>query len=337
MFVPVVDSLQNPLMPTTPSRAKRWMKSGKATGFWKQGIFCVRLNEEPSATNKQEIVLGIDPGSKKEGFTLKSTCHTYLNINADAVKGNNIKEALELRKIMRRARRQRKTPYRACRSNRGILRKNRIPPSTKARWQWKLRVADWLRKIFPIEHYIVEDIKAMSKKGKKRWNTSFSPLEGGKTWFYNELRTRGKLTIRQGHETKELRDSLGLTKVKEKLSNVFEAHCVDSWVLANSVVGGNVVDNKKLLFVTPIIKVRRQLHYTQPANEGIRKRFGGTQSLGFVKGSIVKHPKYGVTYVGGYMKDRISLHCCKTGKRLCQNAKPSEIKFLCYSSWRTYK
>ncbi|WP_277883702.1 RRXRR domain-containing protein [Nostoc sp. FACHB-133] len=28
MFVPVVDQNNRPLMPTTPSRAKRWMKSG---------------------------------------------------------------------------------------------------------------------------------------------------------------------------------------------------------------------------------------------------------------------------------------------------------------------
>jgi len=44
MFVPVVDSALRPLMPTTPSRAKRWIKSGKATPLWKKGVFCVRLN-----------------------------------------------------------------------------------------------------------------------------------------------------------------------------------------------------------------------------------------------------------------------------------------------------
>ncbi|MGY2793833.1 hypothetical protein ACVWVQ_000889 [Thermostichus sp. MS-CIW-36] len=39
MFVPVVDHNQNPLMPTTPSRARRWIKTGKATPFWKRGVF----------------------------------------------------------------------------------------------------------------------------------------------------------------------------------------------------------------------------------------------------------------------------------------------------------
>ena len=85
MPVPVVDSNQKPLMPTTSSRARRWIRDGKATPFWKHGVFCVRLNIEPSARNVQTIAVGIDPGSKKEGFTVKSASHTYLNLNVDAI------------------------------------------------------------------------------------------------------------------------------------------------------------------------------------------------------------------------------------------------------------
>ena len=58
-------------MPTTPQRASQWIKSGKATPFWKNGVFCVRLNVEPSTRYTQEIAVGVDPGSKKEGFTVK--------------------------------------------------------------------------------------------------------------------------------------------------------------------------------------------------------------------------------------------------------------------------
>src|SRR6266404_3815557 len=109
MFVPVVNSKQEPLMPTIPSRARKWIKSGKATPFWKKGVFCVRLNVK-TEENKQDVVIGVDPGSKKEGFTVKSTSHTYLNIQADAVTW--VKDRIETRKNMRKTRRYRKTPYR---------------------------------------------------------------------------------------------------------------------------------------------------------------------------------------------------------------------------------
>src|ERR1700690_2105702 len=69
VYVPVVDRNQKPLMPTTPSRARRWIKSKEATPFWKKGVFRIRLNRDPSGVEKQGIVVGIDPGSKKEGFT----------------------------------------------------------------------------------------------------------------------------------------------------------------------------------------------------------------------------------------------------------------------------
>jgi len=175
MFVPVVDKDNKPLMPTKPSRARRWIKSGKATPFWKKGVFCVRLNVEPKDRKMQEIVVGIDPGSKKEAFTVKSEIHTYLNIQADAVTW--VKDAIKTRREMRKARRFRKTPCRKPRFNRT---KGGLSPSTKARWQWKLRISWWLKKIFPIIDFVVEDISATTKKGKRRWNESFSPLEVGK-------------------------------------------------------------------------------------------------------------------------------------------------------------
>lgn len=99
MKVPVFDRDNQPLMPTTPARARKWMKSGKATGFWKKGVFCVRLNVE-SGNKLQDIALGIDPGSKKESFTVKSAAHTYLNVQADAVTW--VKDHVETRRMMRR-------------------------------------------------------------------------------------------------------------------------------------------------------------------------------------------------------------------------------------------
>jgi hypothetical protein len=34
------------------------------------------------------------------------------------------------------------------------------------------------------------------------------------------------------------------------------------------------------------------------------------------------------------MGEKITLHSIETGKRLCQNAKPQDVKFKSYNTWR---
>ena len=329
LYVPVVSSTGKPLMPCHPARARELVRKGRAVRRFDRGMFYIRLLDRADG-DVQPVACGIDPGSKKEGLTVKSAAHTYLNLQADAVTW--VKDALETRRNMRRARRFRKTPCRAPRFNRS---RGALPPSTKARWQWKLRICRWLSRLFPIETFVVEDVKAHTRGGR-RWNRSFSPLQNGKAWFYGELRKLGRVETKQGYETKELRDAHGLKKTGRKLAEVFEAHCVDSWVLANWWTGGHTnPDNTRMMCITPLRFHRRQLHRLQPGRGGIRAPYGGTRSHGFKRGSLVKHHKYGVTYVGGCLKDRISLHRITDGARLCQNARPSDCEFLAFNSWRT--
>ncbi len=142
------------------------------------------------------------------------------------------------------------------------------------------------------------------------------------------------MTLKQGWETKELRDSLGLKKTKNKLSKSFDAHCVDSWVLANHVVGGHTKpDNKNILYLKPLQFHRRQLHVLKPTKGNKRKSYGGTMSMGLKRGSLVKCKERGLCYVGGTSKNRISLHDVSSGKRLGQSFKVEDCKFLCYNSW----
>lgn len=335
-FVPVVDSNQRPLMPTTPKRAQRWIGSGKGTPFLRKGIFCVRLNVEPSSRHLQPVAVGIDPGSKREGYTVKSKAHTYLNQQFHAV--DWVKDAEETSTNARRARRYRKTPYRQARQNR---KRGSIPPSTLARWQFKIRVVKVFDAIFPISSIGIEDVKAITKKGCPKWNRSFSPLEVGKKWCYCELEKIAPVTQFDGYtDTYVTRQKLGLKKSKAKLSNGFNAHCVDSWVLAYLLVGGaKSPQNMVVMECKPIRIHRRQLHVFNPGSCGYRRSYGGSMSQGLKRGGIVKHPKYGSCYVGGEdpKKSRISLHSLGTGKRLCQNAKPTDCKFLAYNSWRTVK
>jgi len=319
-------------MPTTPARARKWIKSGRATPFWKKGLFCVRLNVEPSSREIQDVAVGIDPGSKKEAFTVKSELHTYVSIQTDAVTW--VKDKLESRRNLRRGRRFRKTP---CRQNKMNRSRGGIPPSTKARWGLKLRISEWLWRICPVSCFVVEDVKAKTIKGARRWNVNFSPLEVGKRWFYEELRKLARVELREGWQTAEYRTAFGFPKLKNKMSNEFLAHRIDSWVLANDWVGGHTeVDNFHSIILSPINLYRRQLHVMNFAKGGIRKTYGSTRSLGFKRGSLVRHTKFGLTMIGGTTKGRVSLREVCYGKRLCQNAKVGNIKFLSYYPWNYY-
>ena len=61
MRIPVVDKNNQPLMPTTPARARKWVESGKAVKRWsKCGQFYVQLTVEPSGSDTQDIIIGID-------------------------------------------------------------------------------------------------------------------------------------------------------------------------------------------------------------------------------------------------------------------------------------
>jgi hypothetical protein len=332
IFVPVVDTEGKPLMPTTPSRARRWIRSGEATHFWNGGLFCIRLNREPCARERQPIAVGIDPGSKREGIVVASAAHTYLNIQAEARDG--VKEAEQDSTRMRRTRRTRKTPCRQPRQNRKQSKK-KLPPSTRARWHWKLRLATFLCHLFPVSIFVVEDIKATTR-GKKRWDQSFSPLEVGKHWFYEELGKLARVQTKQGYQTKELREQLGLKKTSKKLAEVWEAHCIDAWVLAYSAVGGKrKPDHTRLVCISPLTWHHRQLHRFEPEKGGKRKPYGGTLSLGIKRGTLVKHPTWGKAYVGGTMGGRLSLHDPQTGKRLTQSAKVADCRLIKVFRWRT--
>lgn len=353
MHVPVVDKDHKPLMPTTPARARKWIKVSRATPFWSKGVFCVRLNVEPSDRKTQPIAVGIDPGSKKEGYTVKACAHIYLNIQADSPEwvkdihqsgpNKGRAKAIVTRSQMRRLRRYRHTPCRPWRGNRNAN-KLRIPPTTLARWQWKLNICKWLCKIYPITNFVVEDIKASTHYRGKRWNSSFSPLQVGKDWFYYQLQRLAPLVTYQGYETAAMRDTMRLKKSVKKMADVFEAHCVDAFTLAYAVVGGEPApDNTQLFLITQIRFHRRQLHRLEPDLLGVRNRYGGTMSAGFKRGSLVRHTQYGLVYVGGWMekptkKDPIrkviSLHDIKTGRRLTQNALPTDCQFVAFNYWR---
>lgn len=333
MKVPVLDSDRNPLMPCSRKRARKLMERKEAKPLWINGIFTIILQREPESRYTQEVVVGIDPGSKVSGLTAKTEASTLLNIQYLAP--THVKKKVEERKELRRGRRQRKTPYRKCRFNRRV--EERLPPSTRARWQQHLNLAHSVNKLYPVTHVVIEDISAVTKKGQRKWNKSFSPLEVGKKWFKSEVEKHFEYSTYKGFDTYSERNRLGLKKNSNKTKEDFYTHCVDSWVLANLVVGGHTSpEQTKVLYLKPLVYHRRKLHVTVPAKKGIRKPYGGTMSLGLKRGTLVKHPKWGKTLVGGNSKGRISLHELSTNKRIARNAKKEDLTIIKVLKWNIH-
>lgn len=340
-WVPVVSSTGKPLMPCHPARARKLIAKGKALPKYKNRLFYIMLTEREDG-DVQPIALGIDPGSKMEGYTVKAEKRTFLNIQSHAVNGKAIQKSLETRKGARRARRYRKTPCRACRPNRA-KKQGWLPPSTHARWQLKYNIFKWLSRLYPIGCVVIEDVKAKTVKGQhkaaKKWNDNFSPIEAGKNWLYQKLQAANVELVKvEGRQTYEMRQAQVLAKSKHKLATVFHAHCVDSWVLANSWVGGHIrPDLTSMLVLRPQVITRRQLHRFNPGKGGERARYGGTLSYGIQKGTLAIHPKHGKCIVGGNDgKNRLSLHSHTNNLRLTRSAKLSDLIFISHSSWSLY-
>jgi len=71
---------------------------------------------------------------------------------------------------------------------------------------------------------------------------------------------------------------------------------------------------------------------------GERKPYGTTRSLGLKRGTIVKHPRYGLSTVGGFDRksNTISLHAYRTNKRLTQKAKVKDCRVLTWVAFRSW-
>ncbi|WP_414582972.1 RRXRR domain-containing protein [Scytonema sp. PCC 10023] len=306
MRVPVVSKDGLPLMPTTPSRARRWLKDGKAIKRWsKLGVFYVQLTVEPSDTKTQPIVIGLDPGKLYSGVGVQSSKFTLLMLHL-VLPFKTVKDRMEQRAMMRRGRRgrriNRKLPYiqRAHRQARFDNRKQKkVPPSIGANKTLELRIVSEIVKIYPVESIIVERVMA---RGDKR----FSPVMVGQLWLLKQLETRFgiKPSTIQGWETSSLRKELGLPKDKQdKSRQTPETHAVDGVTIAASrwikygITSINSMGWKGQVNITPsqfvVVKrppvSRRQLHLMVPSIGGVRRKYGGTITRhGFRKGDYVE-------------------------------------------------
>lgn len=342
--VPVLSLIGLPLMPTKPSRARRWLKEGKARIVHNDlGIFQIQLTKYAD-DKTQPIVVGVDPGKLYTGIGVQSSLFTLWLAHLQ-LPFKTVTERMEQRSMMRRTRRgrriNRKIEFnkRAHRQKRFDNRKGKkVPPSIRANRDLEWRVLDELSVIFPFETVAYEVIKAKGDKG-------FSPVMVGQHWQLERLEAFGEVLQVQGWETSNIRQQLGLQKQKHSKGDAIPAtHAIDGVALAcTAFIKYGEIRNGRMgwkgsVQVTPAPFTvicrppvsRRQLHLMQPTKGGKRRKYGGTVTRhGFRKGDYVEATQGNKTvrgWVSGDTKTQISVSD-SDWNRLGQFAK-SKVRLL---------
>jgi hypothetical protein len=324
--VPVLDINGQPIMPTKASRARRWLRDGKAKAVHNDlGVFQIQLLKKASGNEQQDIVVGIDQGKLYTGMAVQSSKNTLLMLHLE-LPFLIVKKRMEQRKLMRNNRRRRRINrkvqfnFRNHRQNRFSNRKHKgqLPPSIKSNKQLEQRVVTELCKLFPVTKCVFELVKTYGRKG-------FSEVMCGQNLQVKWLETILPTETIFGWKTSILRDKLGLIKNKSHKKNQEPAtHAIDGVALAchhfikyvedkvnrcGDWFGGVVVTKSQFVVVGRPKYSRRQLHLMTFSKGHVRRNYGGSSTINNLrKGDLVAY-----TY-----KDKSIVGYCSgsTGKRL---------------------
>jgi RRXRR protein len=324
--VPALNPDGTPAMPTKPSRARRWLRDGKAVIVHNDlNVFCIQLVAEPSGRKTQDVVVGIDPGKLFTGIGVQTSIATLFTAHL-ALPFKAVTKKMTSRRQLRRTRRGRRInrqvafKFRSHRQKRfSNRRQGKLPPSIRANKQLELRVVKELLKLFPISHLRYEIIKARTENAKGK---GFSPAMVGQKIMLQWLEELRPTITQFGWQTSILRQQLGLPKDKtDKSKQSPETHANDGIATSASHfmsfeqfqtantrghhwVGQVSVTTAPFRIISRPNLYRRQLHFENPEKGGMRKRKGGTVTpFGFRSGDLVKASKAGQTikgWIGGF-------------------------------------
>lgn len=334
--VPVIDLNGKPLMPTTPARARKWIKSGKAKPRRnKVGIFYVQLTQEPSGYKTQAISAGTDRGKCFTGIAFQTKLATIALFHAclpgfykskkdkkdrQSVTGKMAKRN-ELRRTRRGQRINRKVSFKQRNhrekrfSNR---RQKKLTPSIKSNREMELKILTEMANILPISEIKDEACGGSTKKNGR----GISPVTVGQEWFREQALKIAPVTEVNSLDTGKYRDRLGLIKEKkDKSKQTPETHANDAIALAATAfidyrvfttanthgyewVGECKVTPAPFVVLTRPKLFRRKLHQENYEKGGTLKRQGGTITpFKFRSGDYVQASRKGEIirgWIGGW-------------------------------------
>lgn len=194
-MVYVQDIDGKPLMPTTRhGKVRRLLKANKATVV-NLCPFTIRLTYATSGY-KQEIVLGVDAGTKHVG--LSATTKSKELYSSEVILRNDVVELLSTRRESRRARRNR-LRYRKPRFDNRIKSKRTgwVAPSVRHRIDAHIRIINNVCSILPISRIIIEVAQFDTQKIKNPDISGNEYQEGDQLGFWN---VREYVLARDGHK-----------------------------------------------------------------------------------------------------------------------------------------
>ena len=163
-----------PLMPTTPRRARLWLKARRAKVV-RHEPFTLQLRFETTSYT-QSVTVGVDSGSKTVGIAAIVNGETLLQ--AEVQLRTAISEKLTQRRTYRRTRRSRKTRYRAPRYTNRTRKAGWLPPSVSSKLATTLKAVRFVASLLPVRQVNVEIASFDTQKMRKPEITGVAYQQG---------------------------------------------------------------------------------------------------------------------------------------------------------------
>ena len=200
MLVYVLNKNGEPLMPCSPSKARKLLKQCKAKVIRKEP-FTIQLLYGSSGY-KQDITLGVDAGSRHIGLsatTEKQELFSSIVELRTGIERLDITGLLSTRLEARRTRRNRKTRYRPARFNNRVKSKHKgwLAPSVEQRITSHMVQIDKICNVLPVKNIVIETASFDIQKIKNPEIQGTEYQQGEQLGFCN---VREYVLCRDGHE-----------------------------------------------------------------------------------------------------------------------------------------
>ena len=194
MKVYVLNMRGQPLMPCSPPKARKLLRAGKAVPV-RRTPFVIQLTV-PTGETKQPISLGVDAGYQHIGLSATTAKEELLASEVEL--RQDVTGLLSNRLALRRARRNRKTRYRAPRFANRVRSEHKgwLAPSVENRIQAHISRIEAVCRVLPITKIVIETASFDIQKIKNPEVEGTDYQQGDQLGFWN---VREYVLFRDGH------------------------------------------------------------------------------------------------------------------------------------------